>query len=190
MYLNPYFAGVPVCLAMDIIEVFLDPPLPAYLTIPVNAESFLPERCLSVTDLLQIHSGLLTATLASKFGQIYHQAVGVQPELLLSCTVPRQEALKQLLENVCRLSQSFNRAATSSSDVLPDRLLIWVLSFWDCLFDAYRTCLSWRRSLDWAKGLCTRDSPNFGIAPSQNWVSSPIGSVHLATSMGARRPSR
>ena len=42
MYLSPYF--VETCLrAMKIIEDFPDPPLPAYLTIPVNAESFLGE---------------------------------------------------------------------------------------------------------------------------------------------------
>jgi len=47
---------------------------------------------------------------------------------------------------------------------LVKRLPIWVLSFWDRLSEAYDTCLSWRRCLDWVNALCTRRPANQRLA--------------------------
>jgi hypothetical protein len=145
--------------AMDSIEVAPDPPPPAYLAIPFDAESVLPKRSLSVTELLQYDFPNLS--------QVPHEDAGipvwseapphdVTATLLLSCVVPRWETVKWLLLDVRRLAsapRSFSRASVLSSEVLPNHLPIWVLSFWDRLSEAYDACLSWRRSLGWVDTL-------------------------------------
>ena len=194
MYLSPYSAETQ--LAMDTIEIFPDPPLPVYLLIPANAESFLPERRLSVTGLLQFRFPdpfwmLHNDTRLSAIWSDLPPSGGVQPELLLSCMVPQRETLKQLLADVRRISpapRSFHRAAVSSSDVLPDRLPIWVLSFWDCLSKAYGTCLSWRKSLDWAKAPCSRHSPNRGRIIKE--LDSLVHRVHSLGYLDGKRRDR
>ena len=147
---------------MDGIEIAPDPPTPAYLTIPFDDKSFLPRKCLSVAKLLQYefpnpfwtpHNGASI--------QIWSDSPphDIQAALLLSCTVPQWETVRRLLLEVQQLTstpQSFNRTAVSSCEVLPNYLPIWVLSFWDCLSEAYNTCQSWRRSLDWVNALCVQ----------------------------------
>ena len=92
---------------MDFIEISPDPPLPAYLSIPADAESLLPERCLSVTEFLQYK-------FPGPFHQAPHDHTGgtvwsdsppqeIQVGLLLGCTVPQWETVKQLLLDVRQL---------------------------------------------------------------------------------------
>jgi len=142
------------CLAMDIIEVTPDPPPPAYLTIPFDIKSILPKRHLSVAELLRYE-------FPNPFRAPHHSSAvpawsdlplhSIDATHLLSCAVPQQETVRRLLLDLQQLvsaPQSFNRASVSSRKVLPHRLPIWVLSFWDCLFEAYNICLSWRRCID------------------------------------------
>ena len=56
--------------------------------------------------------------------------------------------------------RSFNSTAVSSHNALPERLPIWVLSFWSRLSKAYHTCASWRSSLNWANALCAWQPAN------------------------------
>ena len=152
---------------MDFIEISPDPPLPAYLSIPADAKSLLPERCLSVTEFLQYK-------FPGSFHQAPHNHTGgtvwsdsppqeIRVGLLLACTVPQWETVKQLLLDVRQLAsapRSINRVAITSSEVLPNHLPVWVLSFWDHLSEAYGIYLSWRKCLDWADALCTQNSAN------------------------------
>lgn len=152
---------------MEFIEIFPDPPLPTYLSIPIDAKSILPERRLSVVEFLQF-----------KFPNPFHQAPlnqtgitiwsdsppqDIQVNLLLGCAVPQWETVKQLLSDVRRLEfapRSINRVAIASSKVLPNHLPVWVLSFWDRLCEAYGTFLSWRKCLDWMDVPCGQRPAN------------------------------
>jgi len=153
------------------IEIAPDPPMPAYLTIPFNDESVLPRRCLSVAELLRYE--FLNPFWAPRNGtsiQVWSDSPphDVCATLLLGCAVPQWGTVRQLLLEVRQLTstpQSFSRVAVLSCEtVLPKRLPIWVLSFWDRLSEAYDTCLSWRRCLDWANALCTRRAVNQHLA--------------------------
>ena len=88
--------------------------------------------------------------------------------LLLGCTVPQWGTVRQLLLEVRQLTstpQSFSWVAVLLCEtVLPKRLSIWMLSFWDHLSEVYDTCLSWRRCLNWVNTLCTRCLANQHIA--------------------------
>ena len=71
--------------------------------------------------------------------------------------------MKSLLSEVRRLPstpQSFNSTAASSHNALPERLPIWVLSFWGRLSEAYHTCASWRSSLGWVNAPCAWQPTN------------------------------
>ena len=163
-------------MVMDSIEVAPDPPPPAYLAIPFDAESVLPKRSLSVTELLQYNFPNLS--------QVPHEDAGipvwseapphdVNATLLLSCVVPRWETVKWLLLDVWRLAstpRSFSRASVSSSEVLPNHLPVWVLSFWDRLSEAYDACLLWRRSLGWVDTLRAR-------CPEDRRLATELGSL-------------
>ena len=140
---------------MNHTEVSPDPPPPANLTIPFDVESILPGRFLSVAELLRFrfptpfyapHNG---AGVPVWSGSPPHE---IRAAILLGCVVPFRGTVKQLLSDLRKLSsipQSFNRITVSSCEVLPNRLPIWVLSFWDRLSEAYEARLSWRKCLDW-----------------------------------------
>ena len=137
---------------MDFIEIAPDPPTPAYLSIPPDAESVIPGRSLSAADLLRYefqnpfwvpYNGTSSGVPAWS-GFPPHE---VCARLLLSCVVPRRGTIKQLLSELRRLSstpQLLAWAAVSPCKTLPSHLPIWVLSFWDRLSEAYDARLSWR----------------------------------------------
>jgi hypothetical protein len=151
---------------MDTIEVFPNPPPPASLVIPSDVESVLPGRSLTVAELLQyVFPNPFTTPRdgARTPAWLDLPPHNVNARLLLSCTVPRWETVKHLLSDVRHLAstpQSLSRAAVLPDRTLPDRLPIWVLTFWDRLSEAHDTYLSWRRCRDWAHRLCVEsDQP-------------------------------
>ena len=76
----------------------------------------------------------------------------IRTAVLLSCGAPLQEVVKGLLLGVQRLPstlRSINGVALSSCEALPCLLPIWLLSFLDHLSEAYITCMSWRKCIDW-----------------------------------------
>ena len=134
----------------------LDPPPPAYLCILPNVESALPGRSFLVMQLLlynfptPFYTPHNSTSIPVRSDSPPHNVCAA---LLLSCVVPQWETMKWLLFNLQKLSSiphSFKRMAVSSCQALPDCLPIWVLTFWDCLSEAFDTCLSWRVCLDWA----------------------------------------
>src|ERR1700753_986584 len=138
---------------MDHIDVTPDSSPPVYLSIPSDAESALPARSVSVNELLQYefpnpfwtpYAGGHVPTWSSSPPHHVHTAV------LLSHGIPQRKVAQELLLDLQRLPsapQSINRAALLLCEALPSLLPIWVLSFWDCLSEAYITSMSWRRSL-------------------------------------------
>ena len=140
---------------MDHIDITPDPSPPVYLSIPFNAESALPGRSLSVTEILQHEfPSPFWAPCGSPWAPAWSNASLHQVRLvvLLTCGVPQRELLRKLLFSVQGLQsapRSINRAALSSCEALPSLLPIWVLSFWDHLSEAYITCMSRRKCLNW-----------------------------------------
>ena len=144
---------------MDHVEIAPNPPIPVRLIIPLNIEPTLPRRHLPVSKLLQYEFSNPFWTPHDGTGiQVWSDSPPheIHATLLLSCTVPQWETVKQLLLEVQQLvstPQSFNWAAVSLSEALPSCLPIWVLSFWDHLSEAYNAYLSWRGCLNWANVL-------------------------------------
>ena len=141
--------------AMHDIEITLDPPPPVYLSIPLDVESALPGRLFLVMQLLQYgfpnpfctpHNGTSIPVWSDS------PPHNVCAALLLSCVVPQWDTAKQLLLDLWEFSpipHLFKWTAISSCQALPDHLPIWVLSFWDCLSEAFDTCLSWMLEKPW-----------------------------------------
>ena len=156
---------------MDAIEIAPDPPLPPCLVIPFDAECVLPRRCLPVAALLQYgfpnpfavpYDGAGIPVWSDSLPHYIHAT------LLLSCPVPQRETVEWLLSDIRQrvpTPRSFSRAAVLPCKVLPNHLPIWVLSFWDRLSEAYDTCLSWRKSLNWVNTACARHPAGQRLIP-------------------------
>ena len=145
---------------MDAIEIAPDPPLPAHLIIPFDTKSVLPKKHLPVVEFLQYkfpdpfqtpHNGPDIPVWSGSLPHNVHTALLLAVQFL-------NRRLKQLLLDVQWVTPtpcSFNRSMVLPCEMqLPSNLPLWVLSFWDCLSEAYNTCLSWRRCVDWVKAPC------------------------------------
>ena len=177
---------------MDVIEVVSDPPPPAYLTIPFDIESILPTESLSVVELLRYPFPNPFRTRDGAGAPLWSDSPphNIDAACLLSCAVPRQKTVKRLLLDAQRLvstPRSFSRASVSSSELLPYRLPIWVLSFWDRLSEAYVTNLSWQRCLDWLNAPCARHPANQRLVAE---VDSLFHRVHWHGYLGGKRQDR
>ena len=110
--------------AMDCMEISPNSPPLAQLSIPFNIEPFLPERSLSVAELLWYRfPGPFRSPHNSDGIPVWSSLPphDVHAGLLLSCMVPQWETMKQLLVELQKLSpspQSFHRTTVLSCEVL------------------------------------------------------------------------
>ena len=136
------------------LEIFPDPHPDPRLSIPFNAARVLPDDNESVPDLLRhvLPSPLTTSYRLSISPWSDSPPFNITLPVLATHLVPPKVAVDKLLSEVADLPlavQSIHRAAILPGDTLPERLPIWILSFWQQVYKTRQLRHQWNTCRKW-----------------------------------------
>jgi len=137
-----------------VLEILPDPCPDLRLSIPPNATRVLPTDNASVPSLLnhRLPNPLTTSYRSAISPWSNSPPLDIPPSVLPTHLIPPKSILDRLLSEVAGLPQaiqSINRAAVLPDDILPKRLPIWILSFWQQVYKARQWRRRWNACCNW-----------------------------------------
>ena len=137
-----------------VLEILPDPRPDPRLSIPLDVTQFLPADNASVPSLLRhkLPTPLTTSYRSGISPWSNLSSLDIPPTALPVHLIPPKSTLNQLLSEVAGLPQairSIHRAAILPDNTLPERLPIWILSFWQQVYKARQWRRCWNACRNW-----------------------------------------
>ena len=135
-------------------EILSDPRPDSRLSVPTRAALVLPGESLSVPALFQhrLPNPLWTIYRSEISPWSTSPADSIDPTILDNHIIPPKAVLDHLLSKVTHLAptiQSVRRTAILPDHTLPEHLPIWILSFWQKIYEARQLRSQWKTCHEW-----------------------------------------